>query len=70
LWRLTRTQGALFGDKNIANHWYNLSEEERAKIHDKVLHMGDKGRDDGLVPEKTNGTDRLENAGVPDSDKV
>jgi len=43
--------GALFGDTNIANHWYDLNEEERNKIHEEALRVegGKLGDENGLA---------------------
>ncbi|KIY02891.1 uncharacterized protein Z520_01356 [Fonsecaea multimorphosa CBS 102226] len=39
--------GSLFGDTNIAAHWYGISDEEREKIHQGALHL----TADGMIVE-------------------
>jgi len=35
--------GELFGDTNIAGHWYGLTEEEKAKLHEEALALTKSG---------------------------
>lgn len=64
-------QGSLFGDTNIANHWYGLTEEEKARIHDQALDTVH--TNNGEIPEKVDvdeakrsDVDKLEDASVRD----
>ena len=36
--------GTLFGDEHVANHWYGISEEEKAEIARNALQMTKSGR--------------------------
>jgi hypothetical protein len=41
--------GEIFGDKHVAAHWYNISEEEKKKIaHDAMMLT-----EDGRIPSDT-----------------
>jgi hypothetical protein len=50
--------GALFGDTNIAQQWYGLSEEEKDRIHEEALQQaGGKTDDENVFQETTKFTD-------------
>jgi hypothetical protein len=46
--------GALFGDTHIANTWYDATEEEKTRIHERALHLTASGKmdDESPLPEK------------------
>lgn len=53
--------GALFGDKNVANHWYDLTEEEKARIHGQALNLTENGKYDEEEPvSNANGEDKAQ----------
>ena len=42
--------GEIFGDKNVAAHWYGISDEEKRKIAHDAMKLTDDGRIPDNVP--------------------
>ncbi|KIW06943.1 uncharacterized protein PV09_02604 [Verruconis gallopava] len=63
--------GALFGDTHVANKWYDLSPEERAKIHEKALHLNESGKyDDENVVSDNKAIDDVKGSAVQQIDRA